>query len=184
MAHSSINHCGDRKRRIAIHFLPGGPSSILQSVFSSLPYNLILSLSFICGFDQCLSVLLILFPLPLYSVFLTGSSFTCYFLPHKLSSLMFFVLFCFVSCSEAGQWGWSLVFCVGELDLLCGYIALAVCIQACVCVPVQCCVQGTETCPDRWTTRGLFPIIPFTSVCYLYINPTLILCINVTSFQQ
>lgn len=40
------------------------------------------------------------------------------------------------------------------------FAAIAVCIQACVRLQVQSCVQGTETCPNRRTTRGLFPIIP------------------------
>lgn len=118
---------------------------------------------FICGFDQCLSVLLIFFPFPPLPVFiwvwLHLRLFFFFFAPNKLILLSGV---CRQFFSEAGYWGWGLVFCLVGLDCLCGCVASTACIQACVCVPVQCCVQGTETCPNRWTTRGLFPIIPLT----------------------
>lgn len=121
--------------------------------FYFLSYSFIL-LYFLLSvvFDQWPHVLIVLFPFPHF----------CF--PLNLVSS---VTFCPSSCfhpslllwlQEAGQWGWILVFCLGGL---CRFVASTGCIQACVCMPVQCCVQGTETCSDRWTTRGLFPIIPF-----------------------
>ena len=63
--------------------------------------------------------------------------------------------------------GWGSVFVQWDWSACVGFVAITPCIPACVCVPVQCCVQGTEACPSKRTTTGLFSHNPPHLVCYL-----------------
>ena len=167
MAHLSINGRTVKKRRIAIHFfcwVDGGPS--LNLSFPPAPHNFILSPPFICGCDQCFPVLLILFPRP--PMFLLGLPQTnphAFWSPYTCFSFFFSFFFLFFLLLRPS--GWGSVFVQWDWSACVGFVAITPCIPACVCVPVQCCVQGTEACPSKRTTTGLFSHNPPHLVRYL-----------------
>lgn len=107
-----------------------------------------------------LSSLFFFWVCPKQTLILLSGVHTYVFLSFFLSLLFFFFLLLLPS-------GWGSVFSQLDWAVCVGFVAITPCIQACVCVPVQCCVQGTEACPSKRTTTGLFSHNPPHLVLYL-----------------